>query len=218
MNKIFLLNLSIPILAHLFVIKAFALNVSVIVQYNKGKPLEDAVLYAKSMDVQALFARNKGRAVMDQRNKEFIPYVLPVQKGTWVYFPNSDNIRHHVYSFSKPKKFELPLYKGKSAPPVFFGTPGVVILGCNIHDWMLSYIYIIDSPFFSKTSAKGTAKIEGLEPGKYQLMVWHPRMKASPEDLMITENIQKNETFHFQLDLKPEWRRHRANTFQNYKY
>lgn len=85
--------------------------------------------------------------------------MLPVYVGTRVTFPNRDNIRHHVYSFSSAKKFELPLYIGTPAAPVVFDKPGVVALGCNIHDWMLAYIYVLTTPHFAKTAADGKARL-----------------------------------------------------------
>lgn len=116
---------------------------------------------------------------MDQIDKEFVPLVVPVQVGAAVSFPNKDNIRHHVYSFSPAKRFELKLYSGVPAKPVVFDRPGPVTLGCNIHDWMVGYIYVVDTPWFGKTSADGVASFE-LPAGDYVVKVWHPWMKAEP--------------------------------------
>ena len=110
-----------------------------------------------------------------------MPYVKPVFVGSTVRFPNSDNIRHQVYSFSPAKKFELPLYAGTNAPPVTFDKPGVVVLGCNIHDWMIGYIYVAETPFFAKTGPLGTASIADLPPGEYSVRVWHPSMDRAEE-------------------------------------
>ena len=90
-------------------------------------------------------------AVMDQVNKEFVPHVLPVAVGTEVSFPNHDQIHHHVYSFSRTKTFEIPLYKGEAAPPVRFDQVGAVKLGCNIHDWMSGVILVVPTPYFAMT-------------------------------------------------------------------
>ena len=91
-------------------------------------------------------------AVVDQVDKEFTPKVNAILVGTSVIFPNHDNVRHQVYSFSPAKRFELPLYAGVPAQPVVFDTPGVVVLGCNIHDWMVGYVYVSESPYFAKTA------------------------------------------------------------------
>ena len=87
-----------------------------------------------------------GREIVDQINLEFVPHVKPVVVGSPVYFPNKDDVRHHVYSFSPAKRFELPLYSGTPAAPVVFDRPGIVAIGCNIHDWMLGYIYVAETP------------------------------------------------------------------------
>jgi hypothetical protein len=96
-----------------------------------------------------------------------------------VYFPNKDNVRHHVYSFSTAKTFELQLYSEKSAPPVLLDKPGIVVLGCNIHDWMLGYVYVSETPYFAKSKADGTAVISNLPAGEYTLRLWHPGMGVS---------------------------------------
>jgi plastocyanin len=92
---------------------------------------------------------------MDQRNREFVPHILVVQVGTWVDFANCDTVSQQVYSFSPAKRFQLPLYRGAVHPPVLFDQPGVVTLGCNIHDSMLGYIYVADSPWFGQTALDG---------------------------------------------------------------
>jgi hypothetical protein len=116
--------------------------------------------------------------VVDQIDKEFTPYVKPVRVGSSVQFPNKDNVQHHVYSFSAPKKFELPLYRGTPARPVLFDRTGVVKLGCNIHDWMVGYIYVAETPHFATTGAQGTALIRDLPAGSYSVRLWHPRLSA----------------------------------------
>jgi plastocyanin len=112
--------------------------------------------------------------VMDQRNRAFAPRVLVVAVGSKVDFPNNDTVSHQVYSFSPAKKFQLPLYKGQFHPPVTFDQPGLVVLGCNIHDQMVGYIYVTDAPFFGKTDAAGTLRLPGLAAGEYRVTVWSP--------------------------------------------
>ena len=113
-------------------------------------------------------------AVMDQIHMQFVPNILVIQTGSAVDFPNSDRIRHQVYSFSPAKKFELSLYAGHQYPPVLFDRAGLVIVGCNIHDTMIGYIYVTDSPFFGRTDATGRVLLRGLPAGGYSLTVWHP--------------------------------------------
>jgi len=121
-------------------------SLEIIVKDDKGRPVSDAVAYAAA---GAASSASKKQTVVDQRDKQFVPYVTAVQVGTAVIFPNSDNIRHHVYSFSPAKRFELPLYSGVPAEPVVFDKVGFVTLGCNIHDWMIAYIAVLPTPYFN---------------------------------------------------------------------
>lgn len=112
--------------------------------------------------------------VMDQVNIAFDPHVLVITQGDSVSFPNSDNMRHHVYSFSKPKPFEIKLYADRPEAPVDFNTPGIVVLGCNIHDTMLGYIYVSATPLVAMTDKNGVAQLE-LSESPSTLNVWHER-------------------------------------------
>jgi len=141
----------------------------------QGKPASDAV--ASLHSPAAIAATRAGRGTIDQRDTQFVPRVSVVTVGTPVTFPNSDNVRHQVYSFSPAKRFELPLYAGKPAAPVVFATPGVVELGCNIHDWMLAYVVVVDTPYHVVTDARGQGRIEAPA-GTYILRVWHPGLKG----------------------------------------
>jgi plastocyanin len=110
---------------------------------------------------------------MDQQDREFVPYVLPIQTGTTVYFPNHDDLRHQVYSISPAKKFQLPLYKRMPPAPVLFDRPGAVVLGCNIHDWMIAYIYVMETLF--RQNRRGRKGRNTKPPqGAYEVRVWHP--------------------------------------------
>jgi len=154
------------------------------VQDARGSILRDAVVYAVPEGRSLPLARKT--AVMDQKNRMFIPHVLPVQTGTAVRFPNSDDIRHHVYSFSPAKPFQLPLYKGTPAKPVVFDKAGVVTLGCNIHDQMSAFIIVVDTPYFERTGGDGHATLRDVEPGKYVVHVWYPEMRDEPQPQSIT--------------------------------
>lgn len=114
---------------------------------------------------------------MDQVNRQFVPHVLVVQQGQTVRFPNSDDTRHHVYSFSEAKIFEVKLFKGTNSDPIVMDKAGIVELGCNIHDMMLGYIYVSSSGQAVKTKPDGTAEIDVELP--VELKVWHPRMPGN---------------------------------------
>lgn len=136
-----------------------------------GQPLADAVVTLQGpvgLPAGAL------KADMDQRSQQFAPHVLAVHTGTPIKFPNSDNIRHQVYSFSPAKRFELRLYEGTPSDPVLFDKPGVVVLGCNIHDWMLGYVYVTDDPRFGVTDAQGQLSLDAPA-GVYHATLWHPQ-------------------------------------------
>jgi plastocyanin len=136
------------------------------------------------------------QAVMDQRNRTFVPHVLPIQTGTAVRFPNSDNVRHQVYSFSPAKKFQLPLYAGTPAGPVVFEKPGVVMLGCNIHDRMSAFIVVVDSPYFASLK-DGRAVIADLPEGRYAVHAWYEGMRGEtvPQNAVIAGDERQELVF-----------------------
>ena len=150
-------------------VSAATLDVSLL--DSQGQPLGNAVLALRGNAPAAASTD----AVVDQRDKQFLPRVLAVRTGTTVSFPNSDNIRHHVYSFSPAKRFELRLYQGTPSEPVVFDKPGLVVLGCNIHDWMLGYVYVTDDPWFGVSDESGRIRLE-LPAGTYQATLWHPQV------------------------------------------
>ena len=145
---------------------------SVTVTSAAGTPLEGAVVVAEPA-AGAPRPPPGQKAVMDQRNLMFVPEVLVVQTGTAVDFPNSDQVRHQVYSFSGAKTFQLALYAGRAHAPVVFEHAGLVTLGCNIHDSMLGYIYVTDSPWYGLTGAAGALRLHDLAPGEYTVRIWH---------------------------------------------
>ena len=185
-------------------------SVIVTVKDAAGAPVSDAVVYAKSNS--AVAARVRKEAVIDQQDKQFVPYVTAVQVGTAVMFPNKDNIRHHVYSFSPAKKFELPLYAGVPAEPVVFDKEGFVTLGCNIHDWMISYVAVVPTPYFQVTGKEGRVTLKDLPAGQYSIEVWQPSLKGSPEKSAQHVDLAVNapKDLVFTLDLKPDFRAKRA--------
>ncbi|MDQ7057863.1 MAG: methylamine utilization protein [Ghiorsea sp.] len=139
--------------------------------------------------------------VMDQVGKTFVPHVLPITVGTSVSFPNSDDIRHHLYSFDKPKPFELPLYEGTPTSPILFDKTGVVRLGCNIHDWMRGYIYILDTPLFAMSNADGQLTMQNIPAGDYYMEAWHPRIKTR-KPLVSKLRLSKSEVKVLTLQVK----------------
>jgi hypothetical protein len=141
---------------------------------------------------------------MDQFNKTFVPEMLPIVVGTQVRFPNRDQIRHHVYSFSRPKRFELPLYKGEDAPPVLFDKPGVVKIGCNIHDWMSAIILVLPNDRFAVTKEDGTFTLPHLDDGQYTITAWHARSRDKTDDVAQRITLaDQDPRLTFKLSLAP---------------
>lgn len=142
---------------------------------SAGKPLEGAVVSLVS-DAARRAVRPLPEQEIAQENKQFVPAVRVVTVGTLVRFPNRDSVRHHVYSFSPAKKFEIKLYAGTPAAPVLFDQPGVAVLGCNIHDQMVGWVVVLNTPYFAQTDAQGQALLEGMPAGAHQLRAWHARL------------------------------------------
>ena len=154
---------------------ALAGTTRVQVQDERGKPLPDAVVFLESREAK-LLAKPLQSAEIAQTNRQFVPSVLVVPTGTAVTFPNRDTVRHHVYSFSSAKKFELKLFAGTPANPVVFDRPGIVAVGCNIHDNMAAWVVVVDTPFYARSDASGFANLVDVPAGSYQLRVWHSRL------------------------------------------
>ena len=185
-------------------------SIETTVRDRNGAPVTDAVVYAIGNGARPALV--KKQAVIDQQNKQFVPYVTAIQVGTAVTFPNKDNIRHHVYSFSPAKRFELPLYTGVPAEPVVFDKVGFVTLGCNIHDWMIAYVAVLPTPYFQVTGKEGRAVLKNLPAAQYSVEAWHPLLKGTPENLAQTIDLAATgaKQLVFTLDLKPNFRAKRA--------
>jgi plastocyanin len=156
----------------------------------KGTAVSDAVIYAQPASGSSPSVRPKTRAIIDQVNKEFVPRVNIIQAGTEVFFPNSDNIRHSIYSFSSAKTFTTKLYSGREAAPVLFDKTGLVILGCNIHDTMVAWVFVVDTPWFAKSDADGAGTIKGLPPGDYTITAAAPSSAGTAKSIAMTLRVE----------------------------
>ncbi len=145
-----------------------------------GKPLIGAVVLLEAVS-PAQPPAVPVEAVMDQVHLAFAPDVLVLPVRSSVQFPNSDEVSHQVYSFSSARSFQLPLYRGKPYPPVTFEKPGIITLGCNIHDNMIAYIVVTEAPWFGRTDDRGSWIADDVPAGRYRLRIWHPLMNE-PED------------------------------------
>lgn len=151
---------------------AWAGTVQVTVQDGAGKPLSEAVVFLESRDARAQVKPMAGVEV-SQKSRQFSPQVSVVTAGTAVSFPNLDTVRHHVYSFSPTKTFELKLYIGTPAAPVVFDKTGIAVLGCNIQDQMVAWMVVVDTPYHALANPQGAAVLPQVPAGPYRLRVWH---------------------------------------------
>lgn len=174
-----------------------------------GAPLADATLALIPLDQPAPPPAADAHVDIAQEGQEFYDFVTIVQAGTKVTFPNRDSVQHHVYSLSKPKKFELPLYNPGEKESRIFETSGLVTLGCNIHDWMIAYLIVVPTPWFAKTDHTGRATLSAPA-GRYRLEVWHPRLSApATQEVTLAEGtpVQRDVS----LTLKPDRRIRRGS-------
>lgn len=183
-----------------FTLKTHAADLIVNVLDAKGGPIENAVVFAESENKTSIPQAN---AIIEQRGKQFNPLVSVVQTGTEITFPNFDSVRHHVYSFSPAKTFELKLYSGVPSNPVKFDIAGTVVLGCNIHDYMLAYIQVVDTPYFAKTDKLGNALLKDLPNGNYTLKTWHYALANGKNMFEKPLNIKASQQITVNLELKP---------------
>jgi plastocyanin len=166
-------------------LSARAGDIAFVLSSNRGGAVSDAVITAyPESGARGGFARFDWPQEMDQRNLQFAPFVLITPVGASVSFPNRDAVRHHVYSFSPAKAFELKLYGRDETRKVVFDKPGVVALGCNIHDSMVAFIKVVDTPFAAKSDAMGQAVLRGLPPGPAKVLIWHPYQKAAGNEIV----------------------------------
>ena len=172
-----------------------------------GNPLADAVIYALPKSGTQVLARAPRPMAIEQKDREFVPYVTPVQVGTMVNFPNRDPLLHHVYSFSPAKSFEIKLYSGDAARGILFDKPGTVTLGCNIHDWMIGYIHVVETPWFGKTGNDGRALISDITAGDFEIHLWHPTQRATADAKPLRLEARTSAELEFTLDTVPRKKR-----------
>jgi plastocyanin len=179
-----------------------AAQLSVRVVDASGRPVRDAVvtLYPAGNAVRP--PRAAGRFIVSQRNLQFQPFLTIVPVGADVSFPNLDPTKHHVYSFSAAKKFELKLFAKDQSRTVHFDKPGVVALGCNIHDQMSAFIVVTDSMWTARTNAQGMVSFADAPNTPARLNVWHPYIRA-PGGQLQQAVAAAQRTASFQVRLRP---------------
>jgi plastocyanin len=168
-----------------------------------NKPVANAVITIVADGKTALAAATRldPARVVDQRDETFIPLVTILPRAGRVVFANNDKTKHQVYSFSPIKQFEITLAQGEKSPSFAFDKAGVAVLGCNIHDHMIAYVFVSDSPWTALTGADGRTVIADVPPGNYDIQVWHPQLPpgtAAPEESVVLSG----ETTEFATRLK----------------
>jgi plastocyanin len=186
------------VFALMFATSSAAAELSVVVRTAAGRPVADAVvtLYPASGTPPVSEARFGWPMKMVQQNLQFSPFVLIAPAGATVAFPNLDSVRHHVYSFSPIHPFELKLYGRDETRTVRFDHPGAIALGCNIHDGMIAFIKVVDTPYAAKTGPNGEAVLHDVPPGAATMHVWHPYMKAPGNEVVRTITLPRSGAGH----------------------
>lgn len=201
---------SLLLLASLPAFAAGTGTVRVEIKDPKGAPVADAIASLFPLGAPPVVTPPAEPVRVVQADEEFQPYVTAVVVGTTVLFPNEDKVGHHVFSQSAAKRFDLPLHKRTEEPkPVVFDQPGVVSLGCNIHDWMSAYVVVLATPHFAKSGDDGLVPLAQLPAGDYRLDVWHPRVKAM-YSRQITISATDAATQVVSVTLQPDRRIRRA--------
>jgi plastocyanin len=189
---------SLPYLACLGVLIApasvAAANVDVQISDSAGHSAANAVVALSSPSVAPQASRLPMEAIVDQRHETFIPLVTLIRKGGHVIFTNDDTTMHQVYSFSPIKQFEFEIDEGRRSVPVLFDKSGVASIGCNIHDHMITYVYVADTPWTVLTDGKGHALMTDVPPGNYRVDVWHPQLmpgRPAPSATLVVNGQTK---------------------------
>ena len=177
---------------------AHAADLTITVKDANGRPVADAVVTVDAPGRTPI----AGRFTISQRDMKFVPEVLVVPVGSTIAFGNLDPFRHHVYSFSPAKRFELKLFGEGQTRPVVFDKTGLVAIGCNIHDQMQGFIHVVDTPFAAKTDASGRVIIRGLPGGSHPVHVWHSQLRAPANQLTLNVDAARTPVLNVPVRLR----------------
>lgn len=147
------------------------------------KPVGDAVVWFEGAE-----KATPNKYTISQKNKRFTPHVLVITKGSTVAFPNDDNIFHNVYATFNAEKFDLQMYRQGESRSWVFRKNGLVSVLCNLHCEMSAYIYVVDTPYFTKSDSRGRYEIQNLPPGNYTMHVWHESGKKASIEVKVGDN------------------------------
>jgi plastocyanin len=189
-----------------------AASLAVSVTDSRAQPVPEAVVTVlpRTQARSPAHRRMPDARTIDQKDLMFMPYIEVFRPGDAVVFRNSDRTRHHVYSFSPGKSFEFVLAPGESSAPMKLDKPGVIAVGCNIHDQMATYLYVSDAPWIARSGDDGRVVFDDLPAGSYDVRVWHPRLRPGRPDLAQLKTIVGTsavDSLAFTLSLLPDARR-----------
>lgn len=191
---------------------AHAAMLKVQINDDKGSPVGDAVVTVLAQNAAEKTPDRRAppaTKTIDQKRETFIPYIEIFRPGDKVLFRNSDQMRHHVYTFSPLKPFEFVLVPGESSKPIALDQTGVIAVGCNIHDMMITYLYVSDAPWIARTTADGRAVFTDVPAGPWVVRVWHPRLRPGKPDLAQSTTLvtaDESKVVTFALSLLPDAR------------
>lgn len=197
--------IALCLLCSLTTLNATARDWHILVSDQDGKPLDDAVVELVALDhAQPKPPHSPASVTIKQQGLNFVPFVSAIPVGTAIDFPNMDRTRHHVYSFSPAKVFEIQLYHGRPEQPVRFHQAGIVALGCNIHDYMEAYVFVSTSSLLAVTNAEGQAHFQSLATGRYQLRLWHPFQLDDWALIEVEHNGNSQSQFQLAVQHRPK--------------
>ena len=180
-------------------------------------PVVDVVLSLHPLDAPPPSAAADRRLEIPQQGQEFLPYVSAIRKGARLVLPNTDTVEHHVYSQSEAATFNFPLYQPGTAESVVLDKTGVVTIGCNIHDWMIAHVVVVDTPWFGTSGGDGIVSLSGLPAGRYRAEIWQPRLRrALEQELVVADEGSVSESLS--LALRPDRRIRRPANFDPGSY
>lgn len=193
------INMAAGILfAALFTAPVSAFDLSLTLLDEDGNPVSMAVVEARLSPASA--QAQAPIAIMDQINRQFVPMVLLIEPGQRVGFPNLDNVRHHVYSFSEIKQFSTPLYADEEVDPVQFDTSGIAVLGCNIHDSMVAYVYVSEWKDAARSDEAGQVALINMAERPQTLHIWHPWLQT-PDNVYELDVSARTTGEHIEVSL-----------------
>jgi len=160
-------------------------SITGVVTCQKMRNNADAVVFIEKVG-ENKFDPPAEHAIVDQLNLTYVPRVLAMQKGTTIDFPNSDAVRHNV--FSPPTaalQFNLGTYPTGVVKEVLFDIVGETPLLCNVHAEMAGYVVTFENPYFAITDKDGNYTIEGVPAGKYVVKTWHEKLKELSQEVTV---------------------------------